>query len=43
MKVGGEVKALVAEEDRGAFCMQLHAMEFIAEYEQIRERKDEKR
>ena len=43
MKVGGEVKAVVAEEDRGAFCMQLQAMEFMAEQERIRVRKDEKR
>ena len=33
MKVGGEDKAMAAEEDRGAFCMQLKAMEFMAEQE----------
>ena len=43
MKVGGEVKAVVAEEDRGAFSMQIQTMEFMAEQEQIRMRKDEKR
>ena len=43
MKVEGEVKAVVAEEERGSFYMQLQAMEFMAEHERIRVRKDEKR
>ena len=34
---------MVAEEDRGAFSMQLQAMEFMAEQERIQVRKDEKR
>ena len=34
---------MVSEEDRGAFCMQLQAMEFMAEPEQLRVRKYEKR
>ena len=43
MKVGGKVKAVVAEEDRGAFCKQLQAMEFMAEQDRKWVRKDEKR
>ena len=33
MKVGGEVKAVAAGKDRGAFCMQLQVMEFMAKQE----------
>ena len=43
MKVGGKVKVVVVEEDRGAFCLQVWAMEFMAEQERIRVRKDETR
>ena len=43
MKVGEEVKAVVAEEDKGSFCIQLQAMEFMAEQKRIRVRNDEKR
>ena len=43
MKVGGKVKVVVAEEDKGAFCMQLWALEFMAKQKLIRVRKDEKR
>ena len=34
---------MVSEEDRGAFCMQLQAMEFMAEQERLQVRKYEKR
>ena len=34
---------VISEEDRGAFCMQLQAMEFMAEQERLWVRKYEKR
>ena len=40
---GGEAKVVVAEEDRGAFGMQLQTRDFLAEQERIQVRKDEKR
>ena len=43
MKVGGKVNEVVSEEDRGAFCMQIQAMEFMADQELLRVRKYEKR
>ena len=43
VKMGGEVKEVATEEDRVAFCMQLQAMEFMAEQERLRVRKYEKR
>ena len=44
VKEGGDVKEVVAEDEGGgAFCMQLQALEFMAEQERVRERGHEKR
>ena len=39
----GKVEEIVAEEGNFAFCMQLQALEFMAEQEQLRVRKYELR